>query len=367
MIYVYIRINLQRVIAFGMLRIWWVVLKTAHRRKTHIREDSMKTSRISRIMQILTTLQAEKSFAISDLSKMFGTSRRTIFRDLKELQTIGVPYHYDTKTGGYTIEPEFFLPPADLNLQEALNLLLLTLKLSKQIQLPSPKSTLLAALKIENNLPAKIRQYCNKALQNVSVKANPQVEIESLDKVFSQLLIAVQNKKIVNIRYYLPRERNSVLFDLSPYHLLYSNPIWYVVGKSSLHRKVRPFKLSRIKAANVLDKCFVADKEFDIREFLGRAWSMVPEGRLYHVKLRFLPEVANDVAEVQWHNTQKVTFEDDGSAIIEFRVDGLSEITWWILSYGDKVEVLAPRTLREKITKIAQRMVKTNQQESHAR
>jgi len=86
---------------------------------------------------------------------------------------------------------------------------------------------------------------------------------------------------------------------------------------------------------------------------------MVPEGRLYHVKLRFLPEVAYDVAEVQWHSTQTVTFDRDGSAIVEFRVDGLNEITWWILSYGDKVEVLAPRVLRQKVIEIALKVVKS--------
>ena len=53
---------------------------------------------------------------------------------------------------------------------------------------------------------------------------------------------------------------------------------------------------------------------------------MMPEGRLYNVKLRFLPEVAHGIAEVQWHSTQTVTFEDDGSAIVQFRVDGLNEI-----------------------------------------
>ncbi len=87
---------------------------------------------------------------------------------------------------------------------------------------------------------------------------------------------------------------------------------------------------------------------------------MAPEGRLYHVKLKFLPEVACSVSEVQWHSTQTVTFEDDGSAIVEFRVDGLNEITWWILSYGDQVQVLAPKILRQKIIEIAQNMVKQN-------
>jgi proteasome accessory factor B len=128
-------------------------------------------------------------------------------------------------------------------------------------------------------------------------------------------------------------------------------------------RMIRTFGLNRIKELSRLDKGFVIDEDFDINEYLGKAWSLIPEGRLYHVKLRFSPEVAHNVAEVNWHRTQRVTFEDDVSAIVQFRIDGLEEITWWILGYGDKVQVLAPLALRQRIVQIAQKMVQTNQQE----
>jgi len=322
----------------------------------------MKTSRISRVVQILTTLQAGKSYAVSDLAKMFALSRRTIFRDLKELQTIGVPYHYDAKTGGYTMDPEFFLPPIDLNLQEALSLLLLVHKARNQIQLPFKNSALLAALKIENNLPAKIRQYCNTTLRNISTRAGAQAPTNLLDKTFVQLQKAVVQKRKVSIRYGSLFEGKIIEVTLSPYHLLYNQRAWYVLGFSILHKSVRTFKFNRIKELKILDKCFVDGENFDLYEYLGRAWSMIPEGRIYNIKLRFLPKVANNVTEVQWHSTQKATRNTDGSATMEFRVDGLGEIIWWILGYGDQVQVLAPKILRNKVVEMAKNMVKLNKQ-----
>ena len=324
-------------------------------------------------MQILTTLQAGKSYTVSDLSKIFGTSRRTIFRDLKELQAIGVPFHYDAKTSGYMIEPEFFLPPIDLSLQEALSLLLLAHKGRDQIQLPFKNSVLLAALKIENNLPAKVRQYCNTALRNISIRVGAQTLFQhsvGLDKTFVQLQQAIVKKRKVNIRYHSLSEETIIDVELRPYHLLYNNQdnnqrynnqAWCVLGRSSLHKSIRSFRLNRIRELKPTERCFVDGDNFDVNDYLGKAWSMIPEGQLYNIKLKFLPEVAHDVAEVQWHNTQQVTFEEDGSAIIEFRVDGLNEIVWWILSYGDKVQVLAPKILRQRIIKIAQRMRSTHQ------
>ncbi len=135
-----------------------------------------------------------------------------------------------------------------------------------------------------------------------------------------------------------------------------------MLGLSSLHKSIRTFKLDRIKELKILDKCFLDGEDFDLYEYLGRAWSMIPEGRIYNIKLRFLPKVAENVTEVQWHITQKVTYNSDGSATIEFRVNGLGEITWWILGYGDQVQVLAPKALRDKVLQAAKNMIKLNEQ-----
>ena len=323
----------------------------------------MKLGRISRVIKLLTTLQADKNCAVGELSKMFGMSRRTIFRDLKELQAIGVPYHYDARRGGYVIGPEFFLPPVNLNLQEALSLLLLAHKASSQIQLPFKNAAMFAALKIENRLPAGIRQYCNTALQNISTRAGAQAPIRQsggLEQAFAQLQFAIAKKRKVNMRYHSLFESKIIELNLCPYHLLYNQRAWYVLGHSSIHNCVRTFKLNRIKELQTTDKCFAGGEGFDVQNYLGRAWSMIPEGHIYDVKLRFLPKVADNVTEVQWHSTQKATYNDDGSAVVEFCVDGLGEITWWILGYGDQVQVLAPKILRDKIAHIAANIIAAN-------
>jgi len=324
----------------------------------------VKRSRINRVIEILTALQAGESYTVSDLSEMFGTSRRTIFRDLKELQAMGVPYHYDIKTGGYTIAPEFFLPSADLNPREALGLLLLAHKVCDQVQLPFKRFALLAALKIENNLPSEVKQYCKSALRNISNGVNTKALVRQnalFDNVFIQLQEAIAKKRKVNIRYYPFFECGVVKTELCPYRLFYNNQKWHVLGRSSAHNNVRTFELNCIKELTTSEDCFLVDEYFDVSEYLGRAWSMVPEGRIYHVKLHFLPKVANNVVEVKWHKTQKVTRNGDGSAIVEFRVDGLNEITWWVLGYGDQVQVLAPKSFRERVLQIATNMIRLNQ------
>lgn len=320
----------------------------------------MKSNRVSRIVQILTTLQAGKPCTADELAETFSTSRRTIFRDLKELQLIGIPYHYDNKTASYTIDPEFYLPPIDLNLQEALSLLLLVYKVNNQLQMPFSNSALLAALKIENNLPGKIKKYCNTSLKTITTRLNAQAPLSQLDKTFNTLQKAIQSKNKITLGYESLYEQETIETELSPYHLLYSQRAWYILGYSQIHKSIRTFKLNRIKDIAVLDKRFINGDSFDLNDYLGRAWSLIPEGRIYNIKLKFSPKVTSNVAEVQWHNTQKVTRSKDGSATIEFRVDGIKEIYWWVLGYGDQVQVIAPKKLRQMVVDAAKNIIKNN-------
>ncbi len=321
----------------------------------------MKLSRISRIVQILTALQSDHYYTAEDLAKLVGVSRRTVFRDLKELTAIGVPYQFDTGKGGYHIDPEYFLAPVDLNLQEALSLLLLVHKCRTHLPLPFKNSALLGGLKIENTLPARIRQYCNATLRNISIRPHSHAPMDLLDKVFSQLQGAIRKNHKIQLDYHSLFDGKDIVTTLSPYHLMYNHRAWYVIGKSGIHDgSIRMFKLNRIKGLTTLALRFSASEKFDLYDYLGKAWSMIPEGRIHNVKLRFSRKVSRNVAEVQWHSTQKMTHNDDGTLTVTFRVDGLGEIGWWILGYGDQVEVLAPAALRKRIAHTGKRMAKLN-------
>ena len=120
---------------------------------------------------------------------------------------------------------------------------------------------------------------------------------------------------------------------------------------------MRTFKLGRIKKLTVTDKTFEAAEGDDDGGF-GDAWRMIPEGKLHDVHLCFQPMVAGNVAEVSWHHSQQVEWNDNGSMDFHARVDGLREIHWWILGYGDQVKVLAPPKLAKMVSDRAARTAK---------
>ncbi len=315
-------------------------------------------SRVYRTLQVLTIIQSGQKCGPDDLAQILNISKRTLLRDLKELKKVGISYKYSSKDYSYKLDPCFFYRSMNLTLEEAETLFMLAYKARNHINYPFKDFILQAALKIENSLSKATKQYCSAVLQNIFLKSEPQVRTALLDKLFVMLQEAMIKKRIVSFNYHHTDGRQ-INTDLHPYHLIYSDYAWHVIGKSSFYKDIYTFRLNRIKTLKVLDKCFVEKKRFDIHKYLDKAWLLKQEGKLYKVKLRFLPEVAEDVAEVQWHSTQAVTRNSDGSVILDFQIDGLNEITWWILRYGGQVQVIAPKVLRKRIIKIANNMMST--------
>jgi predicted DNA-binding transcriptional regulator YafY len=316
----------------------------------------MKTNRITRVLRLLTILQSKENHTSSELARILGISLRTFYRDLKDIKDAGLCSRLKTKNHYYSLESNSDPVIPALSKEEAFSLLLLLLKANRSFSFPYNYAALTAALKIENSLRPAIRQFCSTSLRTISINRALYAINDRLNSVFPQLLEAAQKRQILNIHFSLPFEQRNIVTNFSPYHLFYAEYSWHTIGYSSFHGAVHTFKLSQIERLNPLDKYFVEDTKFDLQEYFGYAWSLLREGQIYSVELKFSPEIAEDVAETQWHETQTVSFNDNGSVTLKFRVDGLDEITWWILSYGDRVEVLKPLVLRRRIAEIAMRM-----------
>jgi len=321
----------------------------------------MKDNKITRILHLLMILQAEQNYSADDIAAALEISRRTVFRYLKVLSELGVPYFYDKEKQSYSIRESFFMPPLNLTDKEALALLMVSHRAKDHISFPYKKSLLNAILKIRNTLPTKTRKYCTNILKNISIENGPQMQTNSFIRIFVQLQQSILKKRKINIEYSLSRENKTINTNLIPFHMRNIGHEWFVFGRSSYHKSVCTFNLNQINNIVIFNE-YCINNDFDVADYLGHAWSISPEGRLHSVKLRFLPKIAHTVIDVQWHSTQEVELKEDGSAIVTFHIDGLSEVSQWILSHGNQVEVLSPEILRQKIRHTAKKMVEANQQ-----
>jgi predicted DNA-binding transcriptional regulator YafY len=319
----------------------------------------MRVARIHRLIRLIQTMQSGRAADPDSLAALLGVARRTLFRDLKTLEAAGVPYRFSKKTQRYFIDKSYFLPPLNLTVDEALALTLVTRKVMHRRMVPAHRSAVSAATKIESVLPHKIREHCGELLDGVDVRLWPLSDVEGVTDVLHTLRQSQTARKRVRIRYDSFFERRVIETILCPYRVVFLGRAWYVIGYSDAHDEVRTFKVERIESIRTLEESYKIDRGFDLDDYLGNAWQMIRGGPRYHVAVRFLPKVAGNVEEVAWHKTQQTTRHKDGSLVFEVDVDGLEEIAWWVLGYGDQAIVLEPPELREKIAAHARGMLKS--------
>ncbi len=312
----------------------------------------MRTERTGRIIQTLIALQSNHNNSPDGLAKMHRCSKRTIHRDMKELKNIGVEYEYDYKGNRYQLISESTLNPPNFNSKEAIALLLLARNARSHLRIPFNNSALTAILKLESSLAPPIKKYCKDILANITIRPAPQETTDSFDSIFLSLMKSIYRKHIVNFTYNLSGTlKNEITID--PYHLYHRNHKWYLIGRSHFHQKTMHFELNHINNFNISGKCFINNGNFDINEYIDNAWHTKSDYGLYNVKLRFSAQVAQEVAAIQWYKTQQITNHGDGSITVEFVAYSLNEITRWVLSYGDNVQVVSPEVLRKNVAKIA--------------
>lgn len=317
----------------------------------------MNLGRIQRLLELIGLLQVGRGYNTDALAQACGVSRRTVFRDLDLLRLSGVPLVFDEGQQCYRIPGACLLPPTNFTPEEALSLLVLCHELGDGSGLPFLGPARTAAVKLESSLPSRLREQLRNVTAALHIHPPPTNPLTGYKPVYDQLLDATANRRGVRIRYGSLKEDREIVTRLSPYGLFFSRRSWYVVGRSSLHRAKRTFNLGRILRIELLDDHFQIPRGFSIERYLGNAWHMIPErGRDRQIVVRFSKLVAQNVAEVNWHKTQRLVFHADGSADFHATVSGLNEISWWILGYGDQAEVLQPPELRQLIADRARRM-----------
>lgn len=318
----------------------------------------MRVARIHRLIRLIQILQSGRAPEPDSLAEMLGVARRTLFRDLKTLEAAGVPFHFSKQTQRYSIDKSYFLPPVNLTVDEALALTLVTRKVMHRRMVPEHRSAVSAATKIESVLPHKIREHCGDLLEGMDVRLWPLSDVEGVTDVLRTLQQSLTARKRVRIRYDSFFERRVIETILCPYRVVFLKRGWYVIGHSDAHDEVRTFKIERIESIRTLEESYRVDRHFDLDDYLGNAWQMIRGDQPYHVVIRFLPKVAGNVEEVAWHKTQQTTRRKDGSLVFEVDVDGVDEIAWWVLGYGDQAVVEQPPELREKVADHAREMLK---------
>ena len=289
---------------------------------------------------------------IKDMVHELGVSEKTIRRDLETFQAAGFPLkevvgEFGRKT--WHIEAGKAEPGLNFAYDEAIALYLGRRFLEPLAGTMFWEAAQRAFKKIRATLGADALKYIDQfgtMFHQTMVGAGDYTKKAEL---IDELMVGIEDRKAVFITYQSLRATEPVTYDIYPYGLIYHRGALYLVGRSPQREEICHWKVSRIEDAEVTKVHFQRPEDFDLQQHLAKSFGVYHGEGDVKIVVRFAPAVARYVSESNWHESQKLTQQKDGSVVAEFQLSDTEEIKRWIMSFGQHAVVQEPESLREEI------------------
>jgi predicted DNA-binding transcriptional regulator YafY len=168
---------------------------------------------------------------------------------------------------------------------------------------------------------------------------------------FHGILHAIQNSKMIKYTYHKYWNDEVSIRLLAPYGLKEFKNRWYVIGKDEKDGEIKTFGLDRITELEITAKKFSYPQGFDLNEIFANCFGIINPKNLKPEKivLSFDAEQGKYIKSFPLHSSQQVLKDDDNKLHISLYVLPSFDMIMEILSYGERVTVIQPTTLREEV------------------
>lgn len=167
------------------------------------------------------------------------------------------------------------------------------------------------------------------------------------DDTMNTLLTAVVDERCVEADY--TTRRGPRHYQLQPLALVIYRRALYLLAYEGEPRRVLRLPVERFRQATLGER-FRWPRGLDVQALLGESFGIYDAGQPSDVRLRFAPEVSDLVRARHWHPTERFEARDDGSLDLVMHTGG-PELARLVLEWGDRVEVIAPATLRQEVAR----------------
>lgn len=305
-----------------------------------------QADRLARVLRVLELVQSRGRWTTKAIADELECSERTVYRDLDVLRFAGIPYFREGDQQFVRVRPDFRFPVITLTDDEVLGLSLAA-TLTKAPGLDVTAGATPATRKLAAVMKQETQDLIDDAQRLISVLDLKLVDHSRHHDVIRTVQMALMQGKQISGLYESPYEAESVKLKLHPYRLCLIKNAWYIIGTIAGESIPKTFRVARFKAVRMQAEPATVPDDFDLRAYFGNAWAVFRGDKSYDVELKFQPAAAKVVIETVWHHTQKTKSHKNGCVTLSFRVDGLSEILHWILSWAGQVRVQSPDELKD--------------------
>lgn len=289
------------------------------------------------------------------LAEGFDVGKRTIERDLQELSAqFPLVLNDDKRPYGWSWlkdAPLFSLP--GLSNAEALTLAMVEQHLNSLL----PRSTLqqlqpyfAAAKQTLDNTSQTARQHSWLSKVRTVPPAQPLLPPAVKSAVQEVVYAALLADRQLDIKYSKRGQDKASSYRIHPLAVVQRGHLTYLCCRFGDYEDLRTLAIHRIQSATLLAEAAIVPKGFAIDEVIAAGKFGFRDGEMITLKAIFYNGAGDHLFETPLTHEQQLSEQTDGSLKLIAHVPNTLQLGWWILGFGDNVEVLHPVSLRRQMS-----------------
>ncbi len=310
----------------------------------------------SRLLRVLSLLQARSHWAGPELAARLEVHPRTLRRDIDRLRQLGYPVHASSGiAGGYAFRAGQSLPPLLLDDDEALAVAIALQIAAAGTVSGVEESSLRALVKLEQVMPTRLRRRTH-ALRSAILPVQhigPTIDAT----VLATLATACRDQLQVGFDYRDLRGRASVR-TVEPHGLVHTGNHWYLVAWDPARGDWRTFRIDRVEGAPRAGAHFAprAAPAGDLRAYVSGALAGVHQGDQARVVLHRAREV---MARTILPSAATLEPIDDARCLLLCSAGQLDSLVYWLMALDVEFDVLEPPALRQRLRVASERVARS--------
>lgn len=299
------------------------------------------------MLSIVITLLHKERVSARELAEKFEVSVRTVYRDIEAINRAGIPITTQAGSGGgIGLMDTFKLDRRLLSMEDFIYILSSLKGINETLENRDIEN---AIDKISSLVPKERSEYIESQLDHIVFDMVPWGYAKKQTLKVKQLHEAAINRELIEFDYTDQSGKESRR-SVEPMTMVFKGSTWYLYGYCLKREDYRIFRLSRINNITIPGGKFTPRKT-TYREFSQKEGE---NGKLVRYVLRFHPEARQFVED---YFDEKLYKKDKENYLV---VDAMfPEGEWFLtglLSYGDKVEIIEPKELRNSLLEITKKI-----------
>ncbi|MGC4064469.1 MAG: YafY family protein [Polyangiaceae bacterium] len=310
----------------------------------------------TRVLRLLSLLQARREWCGADLSERLEVDARTIRRDVNRLRDLGYVIESCTGPGGgYRLGAGSNTPPLLLDDQEALTVAMAIGTMSGAAT-QFTDAALRVLVKLDQLLPSRLRRRW-KSLKDVMLSlSNGQHVVDPT--LLADLAANCRDQRCIDFKY-ADRKGERTARHVEPVRLVHTGRVWYLVAWDIDRGDWRTFRVDRIDGSSgVRAGARFAPRESPsggFEEYVSRA--ITASAYRYRARIRIEVSISDAKRRIpSWIGVFEACGE--GQTVITLGAESLEALAALIVHVGTDFELLEPAELASYVRAVSERLAR---------